>query len=112
VTVANVGDGPSGYSLLGLRLDTEPALCGNTVWLSDLEPESIQWRPFIGSQLPPRVLERVFEPFFTTKGTGLGMGLAICTSIIKSHGGRIWAENNSNGGATFFFELPIDESAQ
>ncbi len=52
-------------------------------------------------------LERVFEPFFTTKGTGLGMGLAVCTSIIKSHGGRIWAENNSDGGATFFFELPV-----
>ncbi len=34
VTVANVGDGPTGYSLLGLRLDTEPALCGNTVWLN------------------------------------------------------------------------------
>jgi two-component system sensor kinase FixL len=57
-------------------------------------------------------LERVFEPFFTTKGTGLGMGLAVCTSIIKAHGGRIWAENNPDGGATFFIELPIDESAQ
>jgi C4-dicarboxylate-specific signal transduction histidine kinase len=55
-------------------------------------------------------LERVFEPFFTTKGTGLGMGLAVCTSIIKSHGGRIWAENNSDGGATFFIELPIYKS--
>ena len=54
-------------------------------------------------------LERVFEPFFTTKGTGLGMGLAVCSSIIKSHGGRIWAENNPDGGATFFIELPIDQ---
>jgi two-component system sensor kinase FixL len=52
-------------------------------------------------------LERVFQPFFTTKGTGLGMGLAVCSSIIKEHRGRIWAENNSDAGATFFIELPV-----
>jgi signal transduction histidine kinase len=52
-------------------------------------------------------LERIFQPFFTTKGTGLGMGLAVCSSIIKDHRGRIWAENNPDGGATFFIELPI-----
>lgn len=57
-------------------------------------------------------LERVFEPFFTTKGTGLGMGLAVCNSIIKDHRGRIWAENNPDGGATFFIELPIYESGK
>jgi len=56
-------------------------------------------------------LERLFEPFFTTKGTGLGMGLAVSSSIIKNHGGRIWAENNPDAGATFFIELPIDESS-
>jgi len=52
-------------------------------------------------------LERVFQPFFTTKETGLGMGLAVCSSIIKEHRGRIWAENNPDGGATFFIELPV-----
>jgi signal transduction histidine kinase len=52
----------------------------------------------------------VFQPFYTTKGTGLGMGLAVCSSIIKEHRGRIWAENNPDGGATFFIELPICES--
>jgi PAS domain S-box-containing protein len=52
-------------------------------------------------------LERVFEPFFTTKNTGLGMGLAVCRSIIKAHRGHLWAENNPAGGAAFFFELPI-----
>jgi PAS domain S-box-containing protein len=57
-------------------------------------------------------LERMFEPFFTTKRSGLGMGLAICSSIIKDHGGRIWAENNPDGGATFFIELPISESGK
>jgi PAS domain S-box-containing protein len=57
-------------------------------------------------------LERMFEPFFTTKGTGLGMGLAVCSSIIKDHRGRIWAENNPDGGATFFIELPVYESGK
>ena len=52
-------------------------------------------------------LERVFQPFFTTKGTGLGMGLVISKSIIEAHRGRIWAENNADGGATFAFELPV-----
>jgi signal transduction histidine kinase len=49
--------------------------------------------------------ERVFEPFFTSKNTGLGMGLAVCKTIITDHGGRIWAEMNPQGGATFSFEL-------
>jgi signal transduction histidine kinase len=49
--------------------------------------------------------ERVFDPFFTSKNTGLGMGLAVCKTIITDHGGRIRAENNTEGGATFSFEL-------
>jgi PAS domain S-box-containing protein len=52
-------------------------------------------------------LERIFEPFFTTKGTGLGMGLSVCRTIVEAHEGRIWAENNSDRGATFVFELPV-----
>jgi signal transduction histidine kinase/integral membrane sensor domain MASE1 len=48
-------------------------------------------------------LERIFQPFVTTKAQGLGMGLAICRSIIEAHGGRLWAENGPNGGAIFTF---------
>ena len=52
-------------------------------------------------------LDRIFQPFFTTKRNGLGMGLAVSQTIVEAHGGHIWAENNPDGGATFFIELPV-----
>lgn len=51
--------------------------------------------------------EKIFEAFHTTKPNGLGLGLTICQTIIRAHGGNLWAEANKSHGATFHFELPI-----
>jgi len=52
-------------------------------------------------------LDKIFEPFVTTKQTGMGMGLAICRSIIEAHAGEIRVVHNEGPGVTFSFSLPI-----
>lgn len=59
-----------------------------------------------GIGLEPQALERMFEAFYTTKAEGLGMGLAICRSIVEAHRGRLWASANAPFGAVFQFALP------
>jgi PAS domain S-box-containing protein len=59
-----------------------------------------------GTGLPSQQADQIFDAFFTTKPHGTGMGLSISRSIIESHSGRLWAENNSPRGARFSFTLP------
>jgi signal transduction histidine kinase len=59
-----------------------------------------------GGGIPPDNIKAIFSPFYTTKSTGMGLGLSICKSIVKAHGGKIWAENNLDGGATISLILP------
>ena len=65
-----------------------------------------------GVGLPLGTCNQIFDAFFTTKPNGSGMGLAICRTIVESHGGRIWTTVNEGRGATFHFTLPtvLEES--
>jgi PAS domain S-box-containing protein len=60
-----------------------------------------------GAGFAPGILRRPFQPFSTTKSEGMGMGMAICRTIVQAHGGEITLENNPSGGATVRFTLPV-----
>ncbi len=60
-----------------------------------------------GCGIDPDNADRIFEAFFTTKSHGMGMGLAICRSIVEAHGGRLWAEPGSTQGTIFYMTLPM-----
>ena len=65
----------------------------------------------LGPGLDPTNVDRIFEAFYTTKSDGMGMGLAICRSIVEAHEGRLWATANTPQGAVFQFTLPSAEIA-
>jgi signal transduction histidine kinase len=61
-----------------------------------------------GSGIDPEITPRLFSKFATKSQTGTGLGLFISQNIVEAHGGKIWAENNSDGrGSTFSFSLPL-----
>lgn len=60
-----------------------------------------------GSGIDPDIMPRLFTKFATKSDKGTGLGLFVSKNIIEAHGGRIWAENNEEGGATFAFALPV-----
>jgi C4-dicarboxylate-specific signal transduction histidine kinase len=65
-----------------------------------------------GVGLPVQQADKIFKAFFTTKLQGTGMGLSISRSIVESHGGRLWAADNSQRGASFCFTLPTKLEAK
>lgn len=62
-----------------------------------------------GHGLAEEDIEKIFAPFYTTKAEGMGIGLAICRSIIEFHQGRLWVEPQREGGTVFRFTVPIEE---
>ncbi len=66
-----------------------------------------------GTGLDPEILPELFSKFMTKSFSGVGLGLFISKSIVEAHGGKIRAENNSDGnGTTFTFTLPLNEKAK
>ena len=61
-----------------------------------------------GKGIDPKIVDRIFNPLFTTKSNGMGMGLAICRSIIEGHDGRLQVSAGAEGGAVFQFVLPAN----
>jgi hypothetical protein len=59
-----------------------------------------------GKGLQPDEVENIFEPFYSKKTAGMGLGLSISRSIIAAHGGKLWASQNPERGATLTFTLP------
>ncbi|WP_245479705.1 sensor histidine kinase [Hansschlegelia zhihuaiae] len=96
VNAAQAMSGQADVRRLSLRAARDADCDGVLVAVSDSGPG-----------LPGDDFEGVFRPFFTTRPEGMGMGLAICRSTIEAHGGRLWAENGSGGGAVFSFTLPV-----
>ncbi len=65
-----------------------------------------------GPGVAAEIKERLFDSFYTTKAEGMGMGLNICRSIIESHQGRLWFDDNPQGGCSFRFTLPLEATPQ
>jgi len=96
--VINAANAMNGKGTLALNTRFNPASEEVAVKLTDTGPG-----------IPPEIMDKIFEPFFTTKrpGDGTGLGLSVAYGIVQQHGGRIDAENSSDGGAIFTVTLPL-----
>jgi signal transduction histidine kinase len=105
--------------ILNLALNAIEAMCGTESGARELQISTEEGAAGgvllsvrdSGPGLDPANTQRVFEAFYTTKAEGMGMGLAICRSIIEAHGGRISAGANEPRGAVFQFTLPLKRDA-
>ena len=101
--------------LLNLIMNSVEAMSGVTERTKELSVSSTLAEPGsvlvavedTGAGLDPAVAERMFQPFFTTKPDGLGMGLAICRSIVEAHGGRLWVSRRTPHGADVRFAIRL-----
>jgi PAS domain S-box-containing protein len=101
--------------LLNLTMNSVEAMKGVTERARELSISSMLAEPGsvlvavedTGTGVDPSAAERMFQPFFTTKSDGLGMGLAICRSIIEAHGGRLWMSPHAPHGADVRFTVPL-----
>ena len=105
--------------LLALIMNAIDALPrGGNLWISTrLDPEGYHYRITVrddGTGIPPEILAKVFEPFLTTKetGKGVGLGLAVSSSIIERHGGRIEVQSKLGEGTVFTIVLPIEGAVE
>jgi signal transduction histidine kinase len=88
---------------------------GGELTIKSLQPENGQLLISVsdtGVGLPSKQADQIFNAFFTTKVQGTGMGLSISRTIVESHGGRLWAADNSPRGASFYLSLPTKVETQ
>lgn len=100
--INNAIDAMEGKSERILRIKTEYVSSGQLKSVKTVFSDS-------GSGIETEHINRIFDPFFTTKeiGKGTGLGLSISQAIINDHNGKIWAESNDMGGASFIISLPV-----
>jgi len=104
--------------IINLLVNSVQAIAGQAIRQIDIqtsvdEEGSVDFSIFdTGPGVAAADVERIFESFFSTKDTGIGIGLAICQSIINAHGGVISGSNRPNGGAHFYFTLPVPEPTE
>jgi two-component system, cell cycle sensor histidine kinase and response regulator CckA len=100
--------------VLNLITNALEAMTAREPWARQLDIRTLSVEPNTirasirdcGTGLTEEQMRHIFEPFYTTKVNGMGMGLTICQSILETHGGRLWAENNPDRGTSFHLSLP------
>jgi signal transduction histidine kinase/ligand-binding sensor domain-containing protein/CheY-like chemotaxis protein len=98
-------------NLLTNALEAQPRGCRVWVGGRNLTDDDGRWVEVTvrdnGPGIAPDLVDRVFEPYFSTRDASAGLGLAICHSVVTRHGGKLWLERSSAGGAEVILRLPV-----